>query len=47
MGESILKTKGNSLEHVHEYIKLRMKVFGDENAKKFEDIAINALTQDE
>jgi hypothetical protein len=41
-----LKSGNTQLEHAHEYIKLRMKLFGDTNAAKFEDIAVKALESD-
>jgi hypothetical protein len=43
MSEEILKNNPHSIEHTHEYIKLRLKVFEDKNLKKFEEIAITAL----
>ena len=37
---------GGSLEHVHEYIKIRMSLFEEKNNAKFEELAIQALEKD-
>ena len=46
MNEDFLKANSNSLEHVHEYIKIRQTMFGDKDSGKFETIATTALGQD-
>ena len=46
LNEEFLKTNGNSMEHTHEYIKLRGKLFGDKDHGKFEKLATNALEKD-
>jgi len=46
LAEQFLKGNSASIEHVHEYIKLRMTFFEDKNGEKFEDLAVQALTQE-
>lgn len=44
--EDYLKANKSSLEHVHEYIKIRATLLDDKNNAKFEDLAAEALDSD-
>jgi hypothetical protein len=46
LNEDFLKANTSSIEHVHEYIKLRQKFFGDKDVNKFEGLTVTALNSD-
>jgi hypothetical protein len=46
LNEDFLKSNTASLRHVHEYIKLRQRLFNETASAKFEELALVALTQD-
>lgn len=42
----MLDNNKHSMEHVHEYIKLRQVIFEEKDLAKFENLAITALKED-
>ena len=46
LNEDFLKEHSNSIEHVHEYIKMKHKFFAEKDSKKLESLAVQALTND-